>query len=174
MSQEQRFKSLAEEQKEQEWIARILDPRMRASWLARLVCFLYDCIYLFLIIFLTSVFTTIWMLISAQPPYDLELFEIRQYLLDNHPEMFVIDRIIKVIVAILYFLVPAFTRNPRTLGMVSFGVSLMNDQGDDISAKQYLKRECLRWLLFPGFFLALGPEKRALHDRLTNTYVVLN
>lgn len=175
MSHNQSFKTLAEEQREQEWIEKLLDPRMRASWSARLVCFFYDCLYVFLILFLASVFTTIWMLIVANPPYDLHISEYRQYFLEHHPQMFVVDRIIKAILILLYFLViPAMKKDPRTLGMASFGVSIMGSRGEEITGKQYLKRELLRWLLFPGFILAFGPERRALHDRLTNTYVVLN
>jgi uncharacterized RDD family membrane protein YckC len=160
---------------EQQWIDKMLDHKLRAGWGSRVISFIYDLIYLFLIMFFVSAFTTLWMMMIAQPPEDIELWEIRQYFKDNFPHLLLIDQIIKGVMFIAYFfIVPLISRDHRTIGMVTLGVSLMNDQGEDISRSQYLQRELIKWFVFPGFFLVFGAEKRTLHDKLSNTYMVLN
>lgn len=160
---------------EQRWIDKMLDPKLRAGWGSRVISFIYDLIYLFLIMFFVSALTTLWMLITAQPPDEIELWEIRQYFKDNFPHLLLIDQIIKGCLAIAYFFViPIISSEHRTLGMVTLGVSLMNDQGEEVSRLQYFQRELIKWFFFPGFFLVFGSEKRTLHDKLSNTYMVLN
>lgn len=160
---------------EQQWIDKMLDHKLRAGWGSRVISFLYDLIYLFLIMFFVSALTTLWMLAIAQPPDEIEIWEIRQYFKDNFPHLLLIDQIIKAFIFIVYFfLVPLLGKDHRTFGMVTLGVSLMNDQGEDISRSQYLRRELIKWFFFPGFFHVFGPEKRTLHDKLTKTYMVLN
>jgi uncharacterized RDD family membrane protein YckC len=153
----------------------MVHPSLRAGWGSRVTSFLYDLIYLFVIMFFISALTTLWMIITAQPPEAIELWEIRQYLKDNFPELLLIDQIIKGVIFIAYFfLIPLLGDDHRTFGMVTLGVSLMNAQGEGVSRIQYLRREFYKWTLFPGFFLVFGKEKRTLHDKLTETYMVLN
>jgi uncharacterized RDD family membrane protein YckC len=160
---------------EQRWIDKMLHPSLRAGWGSRIISFLYDLIYLFLIMFFISALTTLWMLMTAQPPEGIQLWEIRQFFKDNFPHLLLIDQIIKGITFIAYFfLIPLLGQDHRTFGMVTLGVSLMNDKGGSVSRLQYLLREFYKWILFPGFFLVFGKEKQALHDKLTKTYMVLN
>lgn len=161
--------------KSQHWIDKMLDPRMRAGWLPRTISFFYDLVFLSLLLFIASAITTIWMMATADPPKDIDLLEIRQYFLDHHPQLLLIDQIIKVFIGITYFFfIPLLGNDHRTFGMVAMGISLMNEQGESVTRKEYLLRECLRWVIFPGFIYAFSKEKRALHDRWTKTYVVDN
>lgn len=153
----------------------MIDPHMRAGWFSRCVAFFYDLVYVTIALLLISIFTTLWMLFTAEIPTEMEVWDIREYLLEHYPQMFIINRIIQAIAAISYFFVfPIISSEHRTLGMLTAGISLMNEVGEEVTRKQYLARELLKWILFPGFILAFKKEKQALHDKITNCYVVIN
>ncbi|WP_202078676.1 RDD family protein [Caldalkalibacillus salinus] len=160
---------------DQKWIDKMLAPQLRAGWQSRAVCFFYDGVYLLLLMLGMTFLTTIWMLIIVEPPYTMDPLEIRRYLVDHHPHLLMVDHALKVSAFVLYFFMfPLIGHDYRTLGMVTFGLSFMNEKGQRITRRQYLVRETCKWLMFPGCYQVLKKDKRALHDKWAGTYMVLN
>ncbi|OIJ11621.1 hypothetical protein BKP35_11825 [Anaerobacillus arseniciselenatis] len=153
---------------EQRWVEKMLDEKHHATAFNRSCAFFYDMVVLVVVLVMTSVVTTWWMGHQSNAPHSLEGVQLREYILEHEFHLFVINWIVLATVGILFqFIFPMMKR--KTIGMRMVGLYLKDEHAKDISKGTYLKRECLKLVLFPTMFIK---GKRPLYDRLTKTYLL--
>ncbi|MCT8138325.1 RDD family protein [Anaerobacillus sp. CMMVII] len=158
--------------KSEVWIKRLLAKQYRAGIRSRFFAFIYDMFCLYFVWVFVGIFTSAWMVLSSDAPLDYNLLEVRDYILQYEAHRFYINIGIQLIAVILYiFVLPIAILEHRTLGMMLLGIKFLDENADEITTKVFLKREILKWILFPGFFLSLSKEKRSTADKLSGTYV---
>jgi uncharacterized RDD family membrane protein YckC len=155
----------------EQWIKKLTHTHYRANVGNRCLGFLYDVITMFFIWILVGIITTVWMIITSTSPSD-DFAYIRAYILENEPHLFYTGVAIQITVLLVYmFVLPLTFKIPRTVGMIIVGTKFLDVKANEISKLTFLKRELLKWLLFPGFLLTLTSDKQSAADKLTKTYV---
>ncbi len=150
---------------------RFLHPDLRAGGWIRLLALFYDIALLGMFLFMFAGATTLWMMISTETPYIGDPMRARQYILENEFHLFIINWVILGAVFIFYqYLYPCLKR--QTFGMLFTDLTLVDENRQKITKLHYLKRECLKIVLFPTFFLAFGKERRTFYDKLSKTYLM--
>ncbi|KHF39086.1 RDD family protein [Halalkalibacter okhensis] len=158
------------EQKENQWVNRLLNEEQRAGGWIRLVAGFFDFIFLSLILILISAMTTFWMVVQSEAPSDNILF-IRQYMWENEFHLYVINWIVIFLVFLSIHVLYAF-RGKRTIGMKMVDLYVYNEEAEKPSGMQFFGREMLKYVLFPFFLMSFGRNRRTLYDRWTKTYLV--
>ncbi len=143
------------------WIKKVLADRYRASFSMRFLSFCYDMLGLFLLWLLIGTVTMISHFVSSVGSIHFEYY----YLPTNNPLVF------SVVAVVYIFLIPLLSSERQTVGMMLIGLKFVDENADKLSRIMFLKRECLKWVLFPGFILTLTRDKQSLADILSNTYV---
>ncbi|QOY33820.1 RDD family protein [Anaerobacillus isosaccharinicus] len=155
----------------EEWIQKLTAVHYRAGIGSRILGFIYDLITMFFLWVIVGIFTTLWMLVTSNAPGDDFIF-IRTYILENEPHLFYTAIGIQIFVLLLYlFVLPVTFKIPRSVGMMMAGTKFLDMNANEITKLTFLKRECLKWILFPGIFLSLRKSKQSAADSLTKTYV---
>lgn len=89
----------------------------------------------------------------------------------------VITSIVNLIIAILYFVWFQTNNNGQTLGKKVTGIRVTNLEGERVTIGKMVLREIVgktisTLILFIGFLMAAGKQKRALHDYVAKTIVI--
>ncbi|MFN7250570.1 MAG: RDD family protein [Anaerobacillus sp.] len=155
----------------EQWIQKLTAVHYRASFWSRILGFIFDLVTMFFLWLIVGVFTTLWMLVTSNAPSDDFIF-IRTYILENEPHLFYTAIGIQIVVLLLYlFILPITFKYPRTVGMMIAGTKFLGTDAKEITKLTYLKRELLKWILFPGALLLFRKNKQSAADLLTKTYV---
>ncbi|MBP3950810.1 RDD family protein [Bacillus suaedae] len=148
-----------------------VEVKLRAGGWIRLIALFYDLAVLAMFLFMFAGGTTLWMMISTDTPFIGNPELAREYIMEHEPHLFIINWIILGIVFLFYqYVYPTFKR--QTFGMLFTDLTVVNEQCKEITKSQYIKRELLKLILFPTFFLAFGTEKRTLYEKYSNTYLL--
>ncbi|RXJ00404.1 hypothetical protein DS745_12815 [Anaerobacillus alkaliphilus] len=146
------------------WIKRLLADRYRASFSMRFLSFCYDMLGLFLLWLLIYSVITGWLVISAEvSPFDYS------YLREHKPHLLYLA--LGWVTFFYIFIFPLINAERQTMGMMLIGLKIVDENAEKLTRVGFLKRECLKWVLFPGFFLTLTSEKQSLADKLSKTFI---
>ncbi len=155
----------------EKWIEKLTATQYRATPFSRILSFIYDLFAMFFIWLIVGTITTLWMVVTSNSPDD-DLAYIRAYILEFEPHLFYTAIAIQVFFLLVYaFIIPLTFQTHRTIGMMIAGIKYLDIKASEISKFTFLKRELLKWILFPGFILSVTKDKQSLADKLTNTLV---
>ncbi|OIJ15490.1 hypothetical protein BKP35_00400 [Anaerobacillus arseniciselenatis] len=167
---------------DQKWIEKMLDEKHYAGIVSRLVAFFYDLVALVVTFIVVGNVMTMWLVVQSNSPMTedvspmgalsgVNLTELRAYIYEHEFHLMVINWIVIVLALLLIqYIFPMFKR--QTIGMKILGLYLKDEKAQDITKKQYLKRELFKLIMFPTIFQMFGKEKRPLYDRRAKVYLL--
>ncbi|ARK28596.1 RDD family protein [Halalkalibacter krulwichiae] len=155
---------------EEIWVTRLLNEQQRAGGWIRLVAGFFDFIFLALVMIVTSTITTFWMVVQSEAPSDNIEF-IRRYMWEREFHLYVINWLVLLFVFLLIHFIYAL-RGKRTVGMRIVDVYVYNEKAEKPTVIQFFKREMLKYLLLPSFFMSFAAQRRPLYDKWSKTYLV--
>lgn len=158
------------EQSEEKWVKRLLEPKQRAGGWIRLWAGFFDFIFLALIMIVAGALTTSWMFVQSESPSD-NIEYIRHYIWENEFHLYVINWIVLLAVFLLVHFIYAL-KEKRTIGMIMVDLYVYNERAEKPSATQFLLRELLKYILFPFFLMSFLYTRRTLYDKWTKTYLI--
>ncbi|MDQ0255806.1 putative RDD family membrane protein YckC [Evansella vedderi] len=157
---------------EDKWVKKMLDERYYAGFSQRVIAFFYDMFSLLVVLCLVGSVSTWWVVSRSNAPDDATLTQLMDYIYEYEFHLVIINTVVLSLTAIVFhFILPAFKR--QTIGMKMVGLYLLDENANEITKGQYLKRELLKLVLFPTLFMLLiGKGKRPLYDRMTGVYLL--
>lgn len=157
---------------EDKWVNKMLDEKYYANGFQRVAAFFYDMFSLLIVVSIFGAVST-WVVVSrSNAPADAGIPELMDYIYANEFHLVVYNTIFLTIVAIVFhFVLPTMSR--QTVGMKMMGLYLLDEDAEQITKTQYLKRELYKIILFPTLVMVIiGKAKRPLYDRKTGTYLL--
>ncbi|WP_026672112.1 RDD family protein [Alkalihalobacterium bogoriense] len=160
-----------ETQTEKELKDRFLHRDLRAGGIIRTIALFYDAVILGMVLYMVAGGTTLWIMTNTETLFIGNPERARQDILENEPHLFIINYVILGSIFLIYqFIYPMFKK--QTFGMMIADLTLVDENRQPLTKRHYLKRECLKLVLFPTYFMSFGKERRTLYDKLTNTYLM--
>ncbi|PYZ95004.1 hypothetical protein CR194_05675 [Salipaludibacillus keqinensis] len=143
----------------------------RAGGFIRMLAFFYDLVVLAMVLFMFGAASTLWMMVSTDSPFISDPVGTREFIFENEFHLYLINWVVLGSVFLFYqYIYPMFKR--QTIGMQITDITIVDEHERKISKIKYVQRELLKILLCPGFFFSFGKDKRALYDKLSNTYLM--
>lgn len=160
----------------------MLDEKYHVGMFHRILAFFFDMVALAITLMIVGSITTGWMVVQSNAPAAEgsdavgtvsaeNLTAIREYIMEHEFHLMVINWIVLAgVVLLMQYIFPMFKR--KTIGMKILGLYLKDENAQEITKTQYIKREFYKLILFPTMFLMRGKEKRALYDRKAKVYLL--
>lgn len=156
---------------EQKWVDKMLDEKYQAGLFSRLVALFYDLMTLAVALLIVGTLTTRWMYGQTNAPELNNMVLIREYIWEHEFHLFVINwAVLGAIAILIQYVFPMFSK--QTVGMKLVGLYLRDENAEEISKGQYIKREIMKLYLFPTLFFSIKNGKRPLYDEKSKSYLL--